>query len=252
MALLSGARNCRDSVLSEKIYNRMKILFSDQKDALKSGAILLGNTYSALGDYEKAETIRSNRINEYGKKVRPGLSWTEVDGEIVVKRFLSIINKIYKQLIWFFQAFTAHDRSHLFSEEIHAEMKQIAKELIEHGHKFDGSWITREMHEGETIESSLCGHSEKLAIAFNFIRGRKPSFIQVTKNLRICGDCRKYFFFCFFSFLIIYSLLLFILFFLDQATKLIAKFRRCEIIIRDANRNHHFFPNGKCSCQDHF
>ncbi len=93
-ALLSGARNCRDSVLSEKIYSRMKILFSDQKDALISGSILLGNTYSSLGNYEKAETIRSNRINEYGKKVRPGLAWTEVDGEIVVKRFLSIINKI--------------------------------------------------------------------------------------------------------------------------------------------------------------
>jgi hypothetical protein len=40
--------------------------------------------------------------------------------------------------------------------------------------------------------------------------------------------------------------------FLDHATKLIAKIRRCEIIVRDANRNHHFFPNGKCSCQDHF
>ncbi len=73
-------------------------------------------------------------------------------------------------------------------------MKQIANELIEHGHKFDASWITRQIHEGETIESILCGHSEKLAIAFNFIRGRRPSFIQVTKNLRICGDCRKYFF----------------------------------------------------------
>ncbi len=41
-------------------------------------------------------------------------------------------------------------------------------------------------------------------------------------------------------------------FFLDQATKLIAKIRQCEIIVRDANRIHHFYPNGQCSCQDHF
>jgi hypothetical protein len=131
-------------------------------------------------------------------------------------------------------------------------MKQIANELIEHGHKFDASWITRPIREGETIESILCGHSEKLAIAFNFSKGRRPSFIQVTKNRRICGDCRKYFFFCFSHFCTIYLLLLFFLFFSDHATKLIAKIRRREIIVRDANRNHHFFPNGKCSCQDHF
>ncbi len=77
--------NYRHSALSEKIYNRMRILFPDQKDDLQSGSILVGNIYSSLGDYEKAETIRSNAIKEYGKKVKPGLSWTEVDGEIAVK-----------------------------------------------------------------------------------------------------------------------------------------------------------------------
>jgi len=83
--MLSGARNCRHFVLSEKIYNRMKILFPDHTDKLISGSILLGNIYSSLGDYEKAETIRSDRIKQYGKKVKAGLSWTEVDGEIAVK-----------------------------------------------------------------------------------------------------------------------------------------------------------------------
>ncbi|CAF1193595.1 unnamed protein product [Adineta ricciae] len=72
----------------------------------------------------------------------------------------------------------------------------------------------------------MCGHSEKLAIAFNFIQQPPPSIIQISKNLRICGDCHA-------------------------ATKLITKLRRCEIIIRDANRIHHF-SNGECSCQDHF
>ena len=39
---------------------------------------------------------------------------------------------------------------------------------------------------------------------------------------------------------------------IDQTMKLIAKIRQCDIKIRDANRIHHFTPNGTCSCQDHF
>jgi hypothetical protein len=66
-------------------------------------------------------------------------------------------------------------------------------ELIQHGHQYNSSWITRELHDNETIESVLCSHSEKLAIAFNFIQQPIPNVIQVTKNLRVCGDCRKYF-----------------------------------------------------------
>jgi hypothetical protein len=70
-------------------------------------------------------------------------------------------------------------------------MKRLSAELIEYGHNYDSSWISRPLAEGETVESVLCGHSEKLAIAFNFIQRTKPSFIQITKNLRMCGDCRK-------------------------------------------------------------
>ncbi|CAF5131743.1 unnamed protein product, partial [Rotaria sp. Silwood1] len=95
------------------------------------------------------------------------------------------------------------------------------------GHTFDSSWITRKLDTYESIQSVLCGHSEKLAIAFNLIQRPIPSTIQITKNLRICGDCH-------------------------QVTKLIAKIHQCHIIVRDANRIHHFYPNGKCSCQDHF
>jgi hypothetical protein len=72
----------------------------------------------------------------------------------------------------------------------------MADELIEYGHKFDSTWITRPMNEDETIESVLCGHSEKLALAYNFIQRTKPSIIHMTKNLRVCGDCRKFVSFC--------------------------------------------------------
>ena len=63
--------------------------------------------------------------------------------------------------------------------------------LIKYGHNYDSSWITRPLREDETIESVLCSHSERLAIAYHFIQPVKPSFIQITKNLRVCDDCRK-------------------------------------------------------------
>jgi hypothetical protein len=87
--------------------------------------------------------------------------------------------------------FKAHDQSHPRSAEIYAELNRLSKELKEHGHEYDSSWITRPLKDGESIESVLCGHSEKLAIAFNLIQRPQPSFIQITKNLRVCGDCRK-------------------------------------------------------------
>ncbi|CAF1012481.1 unnamed protein product [Adineta ricciae] len=125
----------------------------------------------------------------------------------------SIVNgKIY--------VFRAHDSSH-------PQSKEINQELTSHGHDYDSSWITRSLNSDETIESVLCGHSERLTIAWNFVVHPNASRIQITKNLRVCGDCHR-------------------------ATKLIASIRQCEIIVRDANRIHHFYRNGQCSCNDHF
>lgn len=109
--------------------------------------------------------------------------------------------------------------------------------------------MTRELNQEETIESALCGHSERLAIAFNFIQRPVPDFIQITKNLRVCGNCRK--------FDILISIILKHAYYpfpfvSDEATKRIAKIRQREIIVRDSNRIHHFYKNGQCSCQDHF
>ena len=67
----------------------------------------------------------------------------------------------------------------------------MSKRILEHGHKYDASWIVRPIQPDETIETLLCGHSERLAMAAHFMRNRKPKRIQMTKNLRICGDCRK-------------------------------------------------------------
>jgi len=62
---------------------------------------------------------------------------------------------------------------------------------MEHGYEYDGSWISRPMMNDETEESVLSGHSERLALAFNLIQRPAPTRIQIMKNLRVCGDCRK-------------------------------------------------------------
>lgn len=93
VSLLSGARINHNSDLSEKIYNRMKNLFPDEKKSLSSGVVLLSNVYSSLGDYEKAKSFRSNQIKELGLKVQVGISWTEINGQIVVSCFSNITFK---------------------------------------------------------------------------------------------------------------------------------------------------------------
>ncbi len=89
-----------------------------------------------------------------------------------------------------FQRFRAHDQSHPRSQEIYAEAEKISKQLIQHGHKYDSSWVTRALNEDETIASVLCGHSERLAIAWGFVANPDARRLQLTKNLRVCGDCR--------------------------------------------------------------
>ncbi|CAF1223357.1 unnamed protein product [Rotaria sordida] len=201
ISLLSGTRNNRNRNLSENIYNRMKCLFPNEKQDLMSGAILVSNIYSSVGEHELAKTFRYNQIKELGTNVKLGLTWTE--------------------------EFTAHDHSHPKSSKIFSELERLTSEAIAHGYECDPSWVTRQLKEGETNLSVLCGHSERIAIAYNFVEEPDTKFIQVTNNLRVCGDCH-------------------------QMTKIIAKIRQCHIIVGDANRIHHFNPNGQCSCQDHF
>ena len=148
--------------------------------------------------------------------------------------------------IYFFQHFYANDRSHPLSNEIYHEISQLQKELIQHGYQCDPSWISRPLTAGETNESVLWGHSEKLAIAFQLIQQPKPSVIQIVENLRICGDCRKLFLLDFF----LHTLRIHV--FIDTAIKLIACIRQCSIVIHDANRIHHFDQTGNCSCNDRF
>ncbi|CAF1444333.1 unnamed protein product [Adineta steineri] len=209
LALLSNAMIKKNKPLSKEIGKKMKKHFPQIENPSISVSIL----FDGVDDVDESSTKINKasdiimELNQSGMKKTVGHTTTVVNGQI------------YK--------FRAHDRSHPQSKEIYDEINKISKELISHGHKYDPSWITRSLNEYETIELVFNGHSEKLAIAWNFISNPNTTRIQLTNDLRICGDCHR-------------------------AIKLIASIRQCEIIIRDANRIHHFYKNGQCSCKDYF
>ncbi|CAF2139675.1 unnamed protein product [Rotaria magnacalcarata] len=95
MSLLSGARNNRNRHLSEKVYDRMKDLFPNEKQHLVSGAVLVSNVYSSFGEHQLATNFRSSQIKELRTNVTKGLSWTQINDEIVVEYFYQILK--YKE-----------------------------------------------------------------------------------------------------------------------------------------------------------
>ena len=83
------------------------------------------------------------------------------------------------------------------------------------------------LHDVEEEEKELMVkvHSEKLAICFGLIATEPGTEIRIIKNLRVCLDCHN-------------------------ATKFISKITERVIVVRDANRFHHF-KDGVCSCGDY-
>ncbi|MCH84368.1 pentatricopeptide repeat-containing protein chloroplastic-like [Trifolium medium] len=78
------------------------------------------------------------------------------------------------------------------------------------GYVPDTSCVLHNVDEEEK-ETMLCGHSERLAIAFGLLNTSPGTTIRVAKNLRVCNDCHV-------------------------ATKFISKIVDREIILRDVRR----------------
>ncbi len=118
--------------------------------------------------------------------------------------------------------FVLDDQEHPQINEIHAELKTL---FVDAGYVPDITFMLHGVEEEEKL-FHLCHHSEKLAIAYGLISTPPGTPIRIFKNLRVCGDCHS-------------------------AAKFIAKLVGRAIIIRDANRFHHF-ENGLCSCKDYW
>eukprot|EP01018_Ginkgo_biloba_P020216 Gb_20456 [translate_table: standard] len=121
--------------------------------------------------------------------------------------------------------FLLGDRSHPQSQKIYAELEALSEQMKESGYVPNTAFVLYDVGE-EQKEHVLCHHSEKLAIAFGLINTPPGTPIRIVKNLRVCGDCHT-------------------------ATKFISKIVSREIVVRDANRFHHF-EDGHCSCKDYW
>eukprot|EP01018_Ginkgo_biloba_P013141 Gb_38249 [translate_table: standard] len=122
-------------------------------------------------------------------------------------------------------AFLVGDRSHPQTQKIYAKLETLSRQMKVAGYVPDTRFVLYDMEE-EQKEQFLCYHSEKLAIAFGLINTSSGTLIRVIKNLRVCSDCHS-------------------------AIKFISKIVAREIVVRDANRFHHF-KDGKCSCGDYW
>eukprot|EP01018_Ginkgo_biloba_P002598 Gb_38504 [translate_table: standard] len=122
-------------------------------------------------------------------------------------------------------AFRVGDKSHPQTEKIYAKLEKLSQQLKAAGYVPKTRFVLNDVEE-EQKEQILCHHSEKLAIAFGLINTSAGTAIRVIKNLRVCGDCHS-------------------------ATKFISKIVAREIVVRDANRYHHF-KDGSCSCGDYW
>eukprot|EP01018_Ginkgo_biloba_P016207 Gb_38680 [translate_table: standard] len=122
-------------------------------------------------------------------------------------------------------AFSVRDRSHPQTEDIYVKLEELTHQMKEAGYRPNTSLVLHDVEE-EQKEQFLCHHSEKLAIAFGLISLPSGTPIRIVKNLRVCVDCHT-------------------------ATKFISKIAGREVVLRDANRFHHF-KDGLCSCGDYW
>ncbi|KAL8223098.1 hypothetical protein R6Q57_020497 [Mikania cordata] len=121
--------------------------------------------------------------------------------------------------------FTSGQRSHEKTEAIYAMLEKLMGKMKEAG--FQRDTVTA-LHDVEDEEKELMVnvHSEKLAIAFGIMNTETGNEIRIMKNLRVCIDCHSF-------------------------TKFVSKITERVIVVRDANRFHHF-EDGKCSCGDYW
>lgn len=121
--------------------------------------------------------------------------------------------------------FTASDRSHPRANEIYAMLDKLTGKMKEAGFQIETLTALHDVEEEEK-ELMVKVHSEKLAIAFGLIATEPGTEIRIIKNLRVCLDCHN-------------------------ATKFISMITERVIVVRDANRFHHF-NDGVCSCGDYW
>lgn len=196
-SLLSSCRAHGETRLAKECFDH--VVNVDPRNA--AVYVLMSNIYAYAGMHKDAEKVEELRkCQKLWKK--PG------------KAFIEIGNQVHE--------FNAGDNSHPQSDKIYAKVKSLSMQMREKGYMPHLDLVLTSSNEDK--EDVLCGHCEKLAIAFGLISTPMGTTIRVAKNLRVCHNCHV-------------------------ATKLTSQIEKREIILMDAYRIHHF-KGGTCSCKD--
>lgn len=109
-------------------------------------------------------------------------------------------------------------------DRLHKELQLALKK----GYSPDLACVFHPFHNNADMKMvQLWRHSEKLAIGLGLIKTKPNSTLYISNNLRVCVDCHT-------------------------AIKHIARNNNRNIVVRDANRFHHFASDGSCSCNDYW
>ncbi|XP_013713053.2 pentatricopeptide repeat-containing protein At3g03580 [Brassica napus] len=198
-SLLRACRTSGDMETAERVSKKIVELNPDDPGY----SILASNAYAALRKWDKVSLIRKS-LKDKERKKNPGYSWIEVSKKV--------------------HLFRAGDVSAPQFEAIHESLEMLYSLMAREGYVPDPREVSQNVEEEEEKRRLVCGHSERLAIAFGLLNTEPGTPLQVMKNLRVCGDCH-------------------------EVTKLISKIVGREILVRDANR-FHLFKDGACSCND--
>lgn len=120
------------------------------------------------------------------------------------------------------QVFYAGETTHPLKDEIFGLLNELDEQMRKRGYVPDTSLVLHDMDEQEK-ERQLFWHSERSAVAYGLLKSARGASIRILKNLRVCSDCHT-------------------------VLKFISDIVSREIVVRDANRFHHF-KDGECSCR---
>lgn len=164
--------------------------------------LLMSSIYVDACMWEDAKKIRALR-ESIGVWKKPGKAWIEINQKV--------------------HEFVVGDRTHPQSECVYAKLESLRESMKEEGYM---PQISTALDSCSAKEDALCGHSERLAVAFGILSTPEGTTIRVRKNLRVCSDCHKTF-------------------------KFVAKVEKRLIFLKDSNRSH-YFEHGRCSCGDRY
>eukprot|EP00246_Nothoceros_aenigmaticus_P011389 TRINITY_DN3075_c0_g1_i1.p1 TRINITY_DN3075_c0_g1~~TRINITY_DN3075_c0_g1_i1.p1 ORF type:complete len:208 (-),score=26.79 TRINITY_DN3075_c0_g1_i1:118-741(-) len=191
-SLLSACKGYGDIERGRRCFDQLIELQPESATAY----VLLENLYASVGrwnDVDRVETLRKAA----GASKKPARASIEIDSK--VQTF--IVGEV-------------RDDISLKLRSVNMQMKQ------EGGVVHHMRTILTEQEE----ENALCGHAEKLALAYGLLNSPAGTTLRVMKNLRMCVDCHN-------------------------STKIMSRLERREIIVRDTHRVHNFV-DGSCSCGD--